>query len=253
MRFLCLHGMSTNTSVLEFQIQGIRAKLDPSHEYVFLDGHIETDAAPGVGDIFPGPYYGYYTENSREQIEFAYERVINFVESRGPFGGVIGFSQGGALAAAAMLRHAKLNPEAEPLFKLGIFLCCTLPFDLSGPPESEANGCNGSTENPSGAVGNTDLKLKSAKGKQTLQQFNPKTHSERITVPTVHIIGRQDQYLDQCEALADLCCVNGNADGNMTRIYHERGHLVARDPPFVSKAVNVIEDKILGVESPGCG
>lgn len=200
--------------------------------------------------MFEGPYYGYYTESSREQIQFAYERVLNFVESRGPFGGVIGFSQGGALAAAAMLQYAKSHPTADPLFKFGIFLCTTLPFNLSTEPSPQANGSGDSaTEKSSGTVGNVDLRLKTAEGKQSLTQFNPKTHDERIQVPTVHIIGRKDQYIAQCEALAELCSADGNANGNMTAVYHDLGHLVSRDPTWVSKAAKVIEDKIKAVES----
>lgn len=203
----------------------------------------------GIEGLFAGPYYAYYTDRSREQIEFAYERLMNFVEARGPFGGVIGFSQGGALAAAAMIRYAKLHPTADPLFELGIFLCSTLPFNLSMPLDSELNGGSDGTAWKSFKEDDeTVMKLKTAEGKQNLIQYDPKTDSERILVPTVHIIGRKDQYIDQCESLVELCRVNENANRNMTSVYHEQGHLVARDPTFVRKAAMVIEDKIEAAE-----
>lgn len=203
----------------------------------------------GVEDFFPGPYYAYYTDRSREQIEFAYERLMNFVESRGPFGGVIGFSQGGAFAAAAMIRHAILHPTADPLFKFGIFLCSTLPFNLSMPLDSVPNGSIDGSIGKSSGEADTTVKLNAVEGKQNLKQYDPKTDNERILVPTVHIIGRKDQYIGQCESLAELCSVDGNANRNMTSVYHELGHLVARDPTWVRKTAEVIKDKIVAVES----
>jgi hypothetical protein len=35
----------------------------------------------------------------------------------------------------------------------------------------------------------------------------------------------------------------------MTAIYHDLGHLVARDPAFIRRAAKAIDDKIVGVES----
>lgn len=202
----------------------------------------------GVEEFFPGPYYAYYTEYSRDQIEYAYERVMNFIQSRGPFDGVIGFSQGGALAAAAMLQHAKLHPTAEPLFKLGIFLCSTLPFNFSVDAGSN-DSCDGPAKKSSGVVNDINLHLKTVDGKPALRQYDIAIDDDRVTVPTVHVIGRTDEYIAQCESLTELCSVDGNANGNMTAVYHDLGHLVARDPTYVRKVAKVIEDKIAAVES----
>ena len=178
----------------------------------------------GVEHMFPGPYYAYYTSSSAEQVQYAYDRVLDFVKTNGPFGGVIGFSQGGALAATALLHHAKLYPAADPLFKLGIFLCATLPFLPPGTDESDNS--------------NKDL-----------DNYDPQNGDRRVMIPTVHIIGRKDQYVGMCESLAELCSVNGNANGDMTIVHHDQGHLVSRDPEFVRKAAAVIDDKLKAIES----
>ena len=47
MRFLCLHGMGTNPQILEAQIGPLFARLPGPHEFVYLAGEIECDAAPG--------------------------------------------------------------------------------------------------------------------------------------------------------------------------------------------------------------
>lgn len=53
MRFLCLHGMGTNSSIFETQIAGMCQRLqDQGHEFIFVDGIIECDAAPGMAVMF---------------------------------------------------------------------------------------------------------------------------------------------------------------------------------------------------------
>lgn len=47
MKFLCLHGMGTNSRILESQIAGICARLE-GHDFVFVDGQVECDAADGM-------------------------------------------------------------------------------------------------------------------------------------------------------------------------------------------------------------
>ena len=47
MRFLCLHGHGTNSSILEAQLEPIRAYLPRNWEFEFLDGEMEAEPAPG--------------------------------------------------------------------------------------------------------------------------------------------------------------------------------------------------------------
>ncbi|KAI4182055.1 MAG: hypothetical protein L6R41_006235 [Letrouitia leprolyta] len=133
MRFLCLHGMGTNPEILEAQIAPLRAGLSGHHEFVYLAGEVECDAAPGVSNIYPGPYLSYYTLPTTTQVQDAHDLVLDFIDEEGPFDAVIGFSQGAALASSLMLQRAK-DTSAEPLFQLAIFLCASLPFDIDAPP-----------------------------------------------------------------------------------------------------------------------
>ena len=49
MRFLCLHGMGTNSTIFEGQLGPIVSDLEAQgHEFVFVDGQIECDAADGT-------------------------------------------------------------------------------------------------------------------------------------------------------------------------------------------------------------
>ncbi|KAM7204959.1 Serine hydrolase FSH [Rhypophila sp. PSN 637] len=143
MRFLCLHGMGTNSSIYEAQLAPIISQLGhghggaEEHEFIFLDGTIECPAADEiVATIFPPPFYCYYSKPTTTQLEAAFELVTEFIEDEGPFDGVFGFSQGGALIASMLLRQRRQRQlkgqsmPVEDLFKVAVFTCTSLPFDL---------------------------------------------------------------------------------------------------------------------------
>lgn len=47
MRILCLHGLGTNSQILESQITTLRSRLPSEWEFEFLDGEVEAQPAPG--------------------------------------------------------------------------------------------------------------------------------------------------------------------------------------------------------------
>ncbi len=57
MRFLCLHGLGTNPQILEAQIGLLRAQLPGTHEFVYLAGEVECDAAHGMSLLFQCPLF----------------------------------------------------------------------------------------------------------------------------------------------------------------------------------------------------
>ncbi len=49
MKFLCLHGMGTNSSIFESQLGSTLPYLEAQgHEFVFVDGQIECAPADGM-------------------------------------------------------------------------------------------------------------------------------------------------------------------------------------------------------------
>jgi hypothetical protein len=54
--------------------------------------------------------------------------LANYVASKGPFGGVLGFSQGAVLAVTLII-DAQLSKLTLKPFRFGIFLCSGLSFD----------------------------------------------------------------------------------------------------------------------------
>lgn len=115
LRVLCLHSFRTNAKILEVQLmlRGWLKKLKDRVEFVYLDAPYactgdeaaRQDAA--VREYFPADQYGAYREwwNASQSGEYArldatLKHVDEFVEREGPFDGLLGFSQGAALACA---------------------------------------------------------------------------------------------------------------------------------------------------------
>ncbi|GKZ27174.1 hypothetical protein AbraIFM66951_001787 [Aspergillus brasiliensis] len=121
--------MGANAQVLEVQIAAITSSL-PEHEFVFAEGLEPCLPDPAVQSLFPGPYLCYYSSPTPTEVHEAFALVREVIDEDGPFDGVIGFSQGAALAASMILQHQKDSLTAMPLFNLAIFLGASLPFDL---------------------------------------------------------------------------------------------------------------------------
>ena len=168
----------------------------------------------------------------------------------GPFAGVIGFSQGAALASSMMLEHAKSNPVND-LFKLAIFAGASLPFDLDDNTGldrwqfARTDGSTGSgTYYESEFDGDQDgpLGLPTAPWDSCgplLGRYHPgRTPKAQIHVPTLHIIGKRDDYAGQSQMLAKLC-TRDNAV-----IYHSEGHRIPQDQGFQNK-IGIAIDRLI--------
>ena len=86
-----------------------------------------------------------------------------------PFDGVLGFSEGASIAASLILRQRR--EKGTSLFKFAIFICCTVP-----PLRSDR--------------------------KEILLADET---SERIDIPTAHIVGSKDPGYQGGRAVYNLC------------------------------------------------
>jgi pimeloyl-ACP methyl ester carboxylesterase len=55
---------------------------------------------------------------------------MQIIEKQGPFDGIMGFSQGAALACSLLVNHAATHDV--PLFKAAVFICGAPPYESSG-------------------------------------------------------------------------------------------------------------------------
>ncbi|KAM7205907.1 Serine hydrolase (FSH1) domain containing protein [Rhypophila sp. PSN 637] len=160
MRFLCFHGMGTNgnvgiflpgplstpwqcfsprygrgtdVKVFERQTATLRQALGRTHEFVFLTGTVPS-RAPGEVDghdatlgSAPWTNDGYrFLGEDRETNMALLNDLIRSVLELGPFDGVMGFSEGGAVAASLLVEDTR-RPFAR--FRCGIFLSAARPPD----------------------------------------------------------------------------------------------------------------------------
>ncbi|KAL2810108.1 serine hydrolase FSH [Aspergillus granulosus] len=128
MRFLCLHGIGSNSRILQQQTAALRYELGNQHSYDFVEGTIPWDPDPVLKDDMLGDEntFTYLDPTSVESCLQAAQLFEQYVAAEGPYDGVIGFSLGANVALSWMI---KCQRSGEPLpFKVGIFFSCAFPL-----------------------------------------------------------------------------------------------------------------------------
>jgi hypothetical protein len=109
-----------------------RLEEEQNLELYFIDGLIETEGQEDMRSMFPEPYYSWCSmssdnklvnyESAKEALDF----VQDIIMEDGPFDGIIGFSQGAALALALLLRYTIEHPldPAYAICKWAILFSC---------------------------------------------------------------------------------------------------------------------------------
>ena len=134
-----------------------------------------------------------------------------YIAEEGPFDGVMGFSEGAALAAMLMIRKSRQDHVAQhvkPLFKCAVFFGGGVPADPTALEHGE------------------------------FRLLDSESIGEPISVPTAHIWGKNDrEYPTFGPVLSQLC----KADSRSVFI-HEGGHEVpgSRDRASVISAAQII-------------
>lgn len=206
------------------QTARIREALD-DHEFVFIDGTTTTVPAEGASAL-ADEFYGYLEEELT--VSSAQELVLNmteFVETNGPFDAVMGFSEGGIIAAMLLIEDSRHSFAG---FKCGIFFSAAPPLD----PDVVRGGL--------------------------LRCVDPDRDGILIQVPTAHIGGSNEclERLSQLspmaplwskspallrDALVQLC------DDNHSQVFlHSRGHDIPgpSSPKELSGVIRAIERTI---------
>ncbi|KAG8367773.1 hypothetical protein BUALT_Bualt16G0107600 [Buddleja alternifolia] len=121
MKILCLHGFRTSGSFLKKQI----SKWDPSiftHFYMdFPDGIHPAGGKSDIEGIFPPPYFEWFQYNKDfteyTNLEECMTYLCEYITNKGPFDGLLGFSQGATLSALILGYQAqgKILKEHPPM------------------------------------------------------------------------------------------------------------------------------------------
>ncbi|KAI1637812.1 serine hydrolase FSH [Biscogniauxia mediterranea] len=214
MRFLCLHGRGTSGKIFEMQTARIRQTLGRDHEFIFANGTVQTEPGDGAAAI-SDEFFG-FVGDSIDQYEELYNDLLDLVNTEGPFDGLMGFSEGGAVAAWMLLENSRY-PLTFGSFKCAVFFSAAVPFD----PDVVRTGI--------------------------IRTVDPATEGVPINIPTAHIWSRtRDVNVDRAQALAQLC--------NKTlreEFVHNLGHDVpgSKSDEDLSGALRVIEHTIENARS----
>lgn len=123
-KILCLHGSGTSAAIFRIQSRKLAALLEPHFDLVYLDGPLPCDPGPGVLPFFAGcdPYLKWLRDESpaeeadETQRQRAEDMLLAEVERRGPFAGVLGFSQG---AKVGMYLARRLEEGVMTMTRMG--------------------------------------------------------------------------------------------------------------------------------------
>jgi len=184
----------------------------------------------------------------------AFEFVSDVIEDEGPFDGIIGFSQGAALASSYILQDSKLPHPKRP-FKCAIFFCASMPFDLDSEAFTvSADGtCRlvGSSEPIKDFAITKTIPEASGPGfsgkydenTELLRRYIPGPREKAfIQIPTTHVIGATDSYNSQSSLLGKLC-----APHNLEFLEHRGGHYIPKDRNATAKMTACIQNMLQAV------
>ncbi|KAL1642564.1 hypothetical protein SLS58_005332 [Diplodia intermedia] len=262
-RILCLHGMGVNSNIFAAQTAYFRSILPPTYEFLFLPATQDCDVAAGISDIYPGPYRCWYDTPTTSNVQKAQDTILRYAKRAGPFDGVMGFSQGAALAASIMLRQ-ELAGEAPP-FKFAILMGSALPFsestehgiDLRVPFGSVVTRPTTSTHVPehlrsgptpgdSAASATVTEGFKARQAGAFYQMYHPSVDEVRIKIPTVHVIGAKDKWRLQSHDLVGLC-----AKETAFVLEHPEGHEMP--PRIMSEELCDLIETVVALSHAGAG
>lgn len=149
-KILCLHGFLQNAKVFSEKSSGIRKLLKKNNiQTEYLDGPtvlskqdlpftIDDDKWEAIEKDQLNKSWFYHTDISSElNIETAINTVSEYIKEHGPFDGILGFSQGAALAAIVTNQIKTLVPD-HPYFKVSI-LFSAYSFTEKDPNSADAN------------------------------------------------------------------------------------------------------------------
>jgi hypothetical protein len=172
-------------------------------EFDFVDAPFEGTPAPGIEKFFEPPYFVWNRYYVPSEVSKVHDYVRAVVAQNGPYDGVIGFSEGAALAAALLLEDASsIDRRYVPMFRIAVFLNAVnllSPSTALGKKMLENDARNAMDTFTEG------LNKDQYPALDCVYALCAKTVPALINVPTLHIVGLKDGFRDFSEDLIKLC------------------------------------------------
>ncbi|KAK2068189.1 hypothetical protein P8C59_002846 [Phyllachora maydis] len=238
-RLLCLHGGGTNARIFQAQCRVLRAHLAPHLRLVFADApYLWARPGPDVLSVYAdwGPFRGWLgpqpAADDDDGARPTHDEVIGAVDeslaravreddgrgATGPVVGVLGFSQGGKLAASLLMREQLRRETGQGWegggYRFAVVMAGRAPVVLMTPGLGSAGPAH-----PLGGV--------------------PYEGGRLLRLPTIHVHGLADPGLEMHRELLHEWCEEGT-----TRLVEWDGdHRL----PFKAKDVSPLAAEIVKV------
>ncbi|PVI02665.1 DUF341 domain protein [Periconia macrospinosa] len=279
MKILCLHGVGSSALILENQLRQLMSAVDPSYEFVFVDGPIPSERGPGVQAYIEAPFYSHTAGYSIEDMNEATQHLSDTFDELGPFDGVLGFSQGAALVTSWL--HKQLQNHQKPPVRFALLFSSVMP--CAATPSSCEDAVHqllvrGQSVENEGLVKEPSLSreerlfvqllhqtiIPSKKQRQMLPDYDlsvysegdgldaprlmhPQLIQERILIPTIHVTGKRDQHY--MRAMSEVAY--GLYDGRMTKkLEHSGGHEPPQKITEIKAVIRALEWALRQAEQP---
>ena len=203
-RVLCLHGGGTSADILHVQMRAISHRLRHTFRFVYVDGPFLSNPHPAIIPYFgdSGPFYRWLRwdehdprdDKAAQKIRDRIKKAMDQDPGTGNFVGVLGFSQGGKIAASLLWAQEKVYNGEGP-FKFAVIMAGRAPVVVLDPESKMAI-----TRYTAAPNDMSDYYFE-------LPKCNEGEHV--ISTPTLHVHGLQDGGLEKHR--------------NLEKFYHKTG------------------------------
>jgi len=175
-------------------------------DFDFVDAQFEDRPAPGVANVFPPPYFVWHQGRTPSEVSLVHDYIRQIAMNGEPYDGVIGFSEGAALAAALLLTDAARESHgSKPMFRYAAFFNAV---NVLSP--SEELGKDMAEVDMRKALEIFDMEAYS-QGDSSINRvriMSSDALSAAITIPTLHVVGLRDDFRGFARDLIRQCTLS---------------------------------------------
>ncbi|KAE8314863.1 serine hydrolase FSH [Aspergillus transmontanensis] len=210
MRFLCLHGIGSNSqasNTFEQQTAAIRYELGTQHTYDFVEGALPWESSIKNVTKTDEATFTFCDPEQPQSCRQAARDIEGYIKEEGPFDGIIGFSLGATMALSWLVNWYQANGSDVAPFKVAVFFSnARQPYDHD------------------------------ALAMDRIAYLNSTQIGKVIDIPTAHIWGSADPQAEEAQRAVNFC------DSERRSIFvHGKGHEIpssVEDTVSIAKVIN---------------
>lgn len=193
---------------------------------VCVDGLIETESHPSSRAIFEPPFYdwicwvkpdqssqSHIIEESIVSVTRVLEYLDDIVNDKGPFDGILGFSQGASVACSYLLYLNHQNGSCTPFRFAFLF--------------------------SSGGFSEQHMEILA---RASLPAADTEAMSQKLSIPSLHVYGTADELKTEAEAMTRMW-----ESGSAMIETHAGGHVIPRDARSAARITSSAKTMMLKV------